>query len=495
MMKRLYMSEAGGIVCWKLDRLARNPIDGASIIWAMKQHRLKVFTPSQSYSAEDENTILMYIEFGMAQKYIEDLSKNVRRGVRMKLEKGGWPAMAPLGYVNDRLNKTILQDRERFELVRKMWDMMLAGGHSIQEILEIANNEWGFRTRKWKRLGGRPLVKSAVYKVFTNPFYVGYLRHKQGLYKGCHVPMVTQEEFDRMQELLGRNDRPKSKRYDFPFAGGLIKCGECGCAITAEHKINRQGHHYVYYHCTKKKINASCRQASIEEKELEEQLFEFLKHLAIPKSLEDWILKYVAYVDDANKLLTDDKRTALNKALDENQKQIDELNRMRYRDYLSDDEFLREKSKLLHERNALQSRRERIDMNTSLLPLIGKTIRFAECAPQWFKQANPEHKRLIIETVGSNLVLKDKTLLIQEQIPFGFLNEAVLRPLVKNIGFEPQNLCLDKLKTASSAVSCSSWCAQMNDVRTFWEEHLDWVGKFEQIWKLFGDNIEVCNAY
>ena len=28
MMQRLYHGEADGILCWKLDRLARNPVDG-----------------------------------------------------------------------------------------------------------------------------------------------------------------------------------------------------------------------------------------------------------------------------------------------------------------------------------------------------------------------------------------------------------------------------------------------------------------------------------
>ena len=38
MMKRLYRGEADGILCWKLDRLDRNPVDGGSIILAMKEH-------------------------------------------------------------------------------------------------------------------------------------------------------------------------------------------------------------------------------------------------------------------------------------------------------------------------------------------------------------------------------------------------------------------------------------------------------------------------
>src|SRR5713226_421929 len=105
LMQRVYRGEAQGIICWKLDRLARNPIDGGAVIWAIKQHGLRVTTPAQSYGQGDDNVILMYIEFGMAQKYIDDLSKNVKRGLKTKVEKGWYPGQAPLGYVNDRMGE------------------------------------------------------------------------------------------------------------------------------------------------------------------------------------------------------------------------------------------------------------------------------------------------------------------------------------------------------------------------------------------------------
>jgi hypothetical protein len=88
-------------------------------------------TPAQSYAREDDNIILMYIEFGMAQKYVDDLSKNVKRGLKTKIENGWYPGVAPVGYFN-RTNKltgenTLIKDPERFPLIRRMWDLMLTG--------------------------------------------------------------------------------------------------------------------------------------------------------------------------------------------------------------------------------------------------------------------------------------------------------------------------------------------------------------------------------
>src|SRR4029077_13162612 len=138
MMQRLYHGEAQGIICWKLDRLARNPVDGGSVIWAIKQHGIRVMTPAQNYAREDDNIMLMYIEFGMAQKYVDDLSKNVKRGLKTKLGQGWQPGVASVGYLNHTVKQTgekiIINDPERFPLVRKMWELMLTGLYTPPQI-------------------------------------------------------------------------------------------------------------------------------------------------------------------------------------------------------------------------------------------------------------------------------------------------------------------------------------------------------------------------
>ena len=57
-----------GILCWKIDRLARNPVDEATVRWAIKTKDLEVITPFQIYSLKQDNSILSSIEFAMAEK-------------------------------------------------------------------------------------------------------------------------------------------------------------------------------------------------------------------------------------------------------------------------------------------------------------------------------------------------------------------------------------------------------------------------------------------
>jgi site-specific DNA recombinase len=316
MMQRVYRGEAQGVICWKLDRLARNPIDGGAVIWAMKQHGVAIITPTQAFRQSDDTTILMYIEFGMAQKYIDDLSRNVKRGLRTKAAQGWYPTSPPLGYLNDPSTGTgdpcLTKDPERFDLVRQMWDLMLTGQYSPPQVLEIANTEWHFRTRQTRKQGGKPLARSAIYRLFTDPFYYGWFEYPKGSgqwHQGGHEPMITEAEYNRVQILLGTKGKPRAIAHPFPFTG-LIRCGECGAAVTAEEKYqlicvrcrckfasrntdrcprcqtqvsemtNPTLLHYTYYHCTKRK-DPRCSQRGVEVRELERQIDAYLSRIQI----------------------------------------------------------------------------------------------------------------------------------------------------------------------------------------------------------------------
>jgi site-specific DNA recombinase len=134
MIERIHKGEAQGILTWKLDRLARNPIDGGNIIWMLQNGTLqRIVTSDREYYPHD-NVLMMSVEFGMANQFILDLSKNVKRGMKAKYEKGIRPTLAPLGYLNDKIEHTIITDPERFSLIRKMWDLMLTGGYTPEKI-------------------------------------------------------------------------------------------------------------------------------------------------------------------------------------------------------------------------------------------------------------------------------------------------------------------------------------------------------------------------
>ena len=211
-----------------------------------------------------------------------------------KAERGWLPSRAPMGYLNDKLQMIIYEDPERFTLVRKMWDMMLTGNYTVPKLLGIVNNEWGFRTPKTKRDGGKELSLSGIYRIFTNIFYTGNFMWSRKLYQGNHKIMITAEEYDRVQIILGRKGKPRPKTHEFSYTG-LIRCGVCGSLFTAYEKTKLTGNGiktYVYYACNRKKKGVKCDQVKpVTLKEIEDQIdFELERNTISPK-FKDWAVE------------------------------------------------------------------------------------------------------------------------------------------------------------------------------------------------------------
>ena len=100
MIERITKGEASGIIAWKVNRLARNPVDGGTISWMLQQGVVKhIQTYGRSYYPED-NVLMMAVELGMANQYVRDLSIDTKRGIRTREESGLPNGVASIGFLN-----------------------------------------------------------------------------------------------------------------------------------------------------------------------------------------------------------------------------------------------------------------------------------------------------------------------------------------------------------------------------------------------------------
>ena len=114
MMSKIENNEASGILCWQFNRLSRNSVDSGRIQWLLQQGTIQAIQTTEKTYLPDDNVLLISIESGMAIQYIQDLRKNVRRGVESRLLKGWASSLPPHGYINDKETKTTTKDPERF---------------------------------------------------------------------------------------------------------------------------------------------------------------------------------------------------------------------------------------------------------------------------------------------------------------------------------------------------------------------------------------------
>lgn len=273
MMDLIRKGKADGIICWKLDRLARNFIDGGRVIDLLQRGVIKEIQTHEAKHLPSDNVLLLAVNLGMANQYIRDLSENVKRGNRAKLERGEWPAPAPFGY--KKANKQVVVDEARAPYLRKMFEMYATGEYSLLQITD-ALYDAGLRTKT-----GRKIMRHTIHHMLQNKFYTGLMSRQGKLYQGKHEAIVSTDLFEKVQDVLHGRLHSKPKKH-FYSARGFLTCATCECMITADTKKGHQ-----YYYCTNGKGVCKEHRQYLRAKQVDELLSQLFQELRFDEELID----------------------------------------------------------------------------------------------------------------------------------------------------------------------------------------------------------------
>jgi site-specific DNA recombinase len=443
MLARIEKGEADGVIAWHPDRLARNSVDGGKIIYLLDTTVLKDLRfATFSFENNSQGKFMLQIAFGYSKYYVDALSENVRRGLRTKLENGGLPCGAPTGYMNDVASKTVVPDGERFEAVARMWKLVLTGSYSPRQVWEMATRDWGLRTRRGRKRGGALLSQSVVYRIFTNPFYAGVIDWHGKLYPGTHRPMISIEEFERVQVMLRRGTAPRPKTHTFAYTG-LIRCGACGLSVTAENKTNRFGSKYTYYHCTRKNPGERCREPSIELHDLELQVQRFLEAVKLDDDVLSWGLDRLEQMAKAGEETLASIQRSREAALAAAVTEQGNLTRLRLRDLISDEEFASERKTLEMRITGLRVQAAASVAERAWFEPAKKLLLFNNRMQEWYADGDAHTRGLILRTVGSNPTLRSKVLKVDAKKPFRRWSETPSHSVMSGLVQDVRTFCRD----------------------------------------------------
>ena len=204
----------------------------------------------------------------------------MKRGIRAKCEMGWRPGAAPIGYINRSFAgvKEIVLDEERAPIIKEMFErsgLLGQSGRTIKDWLDASD----FKTK-----AGAQLSLSQIYRILTNPFYYGYFKYPEDgpLYKGLHTPIITKELYEnvraRIDDIVPENKAAWGSKK-FPFKH-LFYCGSCGSRLTVEEHFKplKDGtkRRHVYYRCTKSTKDPDCKEPSIKENGITEQILQMV---------------------------------------------------------------------------------------------------------------------------------------------------------------------------------------------------------------------------
>lgn len=439
-----------GIITWKLNRLSRNPVDTGSLQWLLQSGVIEeIITPSKTYTEADSDFI-MAVEGAQANRFIRDLREDTIRGIRSKIEQGIAPVKAPVGYVNNTFKPQGQRDfgeADTWLLVRKVFDLALTGQFSVMDLVT-----------KSKRLGiknsrGNSISKTGMYAMIKNPFYTGKFLYNGVLYQGNHKPMLTQAEFDLLQDIFGYSSRSRPVKHEFLF-NNLIRC-ECGGWYCGEKHVKkyRNGTQqiFVYYRCSRKK--AACPKFYVREDRLNTQVKDFIKLLTIKKQYLNWFIKWLNNKNAQKTEIRNAQRKQLEKTLHNVNQRIDNLLKLKLApentngSLVTDVEYQSLREKLTKERDETKQKLDNLDKHFDQVDnLLVKTFSLAARAKEIFEGKNMHKKKILLQAIGANLTIKNKRIDITPRYPFERIRQE-LHPL---ISCEPKNRLSEGFKPIQS---------------------------------------------
>jgi len=412
MLSHIQRHEADGILAWHPDRLARNSVDGGKIIYLVDQGIIKDLRfPTYRFDDNAQGKFMLSIAFGQSKYYIDALSENIRRGIRLKLSKGIWPQWAPIGYINDRKTRTIIIDEGKAPFITKSFALYATGEYTLKGLRDKINS-LGLTGCK-----NKPMSISQYQHTLRNPIYYGVFRYKGEIYEGTHEPIITKKLFDKCQEVMKNRGRPKKVEKHFVLRG-LMRCGECGRMITAE---IQKGH--TYYRCTKR--YTTCSQKYVREEELSKQVRSILQKVSL---CDDWTANILKELQKDRFEVVQSSRPHqqnLREKITSVDNKINRLIDIYLEGSVSLEEYQKAKEKLINDKKTLQE---------SLKD-------FADGGDNWFEQAkdfvttlnridcvvregNLESQKEFLEKIGSNFILKERRLV--------FSTEGTFRPFLQD---------------------------------------------------------------
>jgi DNA invertase Pin-like site-specific DNA recombinase len=453
-------NEAVGLLAWHPDRLARNSVDGGQIIYFIDTGKLSSLRfPTFWFEPTPQGLFMLQVAFGQSKYYSDNLSENVKRGIRQKLRRGEWTGLAPLGYVNNPKIRNIEPDPTKARVVAKAFEEFSQGKHTLESLGE-----------RLKFLGvasktGKRLCKAVIKHMLSNPIYTGLIVHNGETYEGKFQSIVSRATFETVQRILKDRAKPRKskKSHNFPFVG-LLRCGECGAAITAQY-AHGYGGTYRYYRCTKRL--GPCSQRYLREDLMALQLKESLSKVAL---CQDWTEKMRAQVD-----IWEKERTQVSKSFAQNlevkiketDEKLDKLVNAFLDGTIEKETYLIKKDELVKiKTELLEKKRDFGRKGNNWNEPLWEWLNLACHVEKLASSEDLYEIKSLVEKIGTNRRLLDRKIILDFKKPFDLI------PYYKR-SYEEEIFAQDRAKVD---LSCSSknppsliWSQLLNAARTYFE--------------------------
>jgi len=308
------------VLVHKLDRFSRNKYDSAIFKQKLQQRGVKVLSVIERLDDSPESKMMESVIEGFSQFYIENLKREVLKGLKENayngMHNGGKP---PIGYDVGTDKKYIINEfeAEAVKLIFKMY----TDGEGYSDIIEVLNQK-GYKTKN-----GNSFSKNSIYSIVTNEKYTGdYIYNKRSAedvfakrnnhkYKddadiirveGAVPQIIDRETFLKASQICKSRQKVKAKNSAISnyLLSGLVVCGECGAAMTGNRRKSGKGFLFESYRCSgKSRKFTDCSNHEIKKDAIEGYImYELEKYVLDSQRIKQLVVEINEMINEHNKI-------------------------------------------------------------------------------------------------------------------------------------------------------------------------------------------------
>lgn len=416
------------VLVHKIDRLARNLVDYATIKAILKQKGIRLVSVNEPFEDNPIGNLLENIIASISEWYSANLGEEVKKGYATKLRRGEWPHRPPIGYRSVREEgKSVkhVADPVTSPLIRQAFELYSTSNYSLEELAgEMA--ERGLKTRY-----SHPYSPQRMQTILSSQFYIGRFEWHGREYQGVHEPLITKDLYYRVQEVLKRRSTDNGEKGKLQFVlRGVLYCGTCGQKLTGE--IHPRG---TYYRCLSVPHKATCKEPYIPVKLLDGELESLYERLIPPKKLLELLKLEMHQIADRRKRIAENELKTIRKRIDDlenkEMKLVDEM----LGEKMGKEVYEKIQRKYVEERHAAEARLSQLEVDyNDPLDFLDKAIVVSSSLLYLHQRFNFDQRKNLLKAVFERIVVEDKSIAdMKLNPPFSILLGDDVKKLFDNI--------------------------------------------------------------
>ena len=254
-LKRLMADISTGkvkiVVVYKVDRLTRSLADFAKLVELFDAHGVSFVSVTQQFNTTSSmGRLTLNVLLSFAQFEREVTGERIRDKIAASKRKGMWMGGSiPIGYVPHE--RTLKIDEPQARQIYNIYQRYLQLG--CVRLLKAELDRQGQLTpvrlsQRDNQSGGRPFSRGNLYKILSNPIYIGQIMHKGSTFNGLHTAIINIELWQAVQNKLKANQqghRTRVTAINPSLLTGLI-FDEKGNRLSPTHS-KKGARRYRYY--------------------------------------------------------------------------------------------------------------------------------------------------------------------------------------------------------------------------------------------------------